>query len=69
LVARPPIRTTHFEGWMEIPVPQGEHFLEVRFEDTPVRVVGKLISLTTLLVIVAVAIGWRIVRGSRRRQV
>jgi hypothetical protein len=68
LVARPPIRTTHSEGWMEISVPQGEHFLEVRFEDTPVRVVGKWISLVTLLVLVAAAIGWRLLRGYRRRR-
>jgi hypothetical protein len=68
LVAKPPIRTTHSEGWMEIPVPQGEHFLEVRFEDTPVRVVGKWISLATLLVIMAAAIGWRFLRRSGRRQ-
>jgi hypothetical protein len=68
LVARPPIRTTHSEGWMEISVPQGEHFLEVRFEDTPVRVVGKWISLVTLLAVVAAAIGWRLLRGPGRRQ-
>jgi hypothetical protein len=68
LVAKPPIRTTHSEGWMEIPVPQGEHFLEIRFEDTPVRVVGKWISLVTLLVVAAAPIGWRLLRGSRRRQ-
>ena len=68
LVAKPPIRTTHSEGWMEISVPQGEHFLEVRFEDTPVRVVGKWISLVTLLVVAAAPIGWRLLRGSRRRQ-
>jgi hypothetical protein len=68
LVARPPIRTTHSEGWMEIPVPQGEHFLEVRFEDTPVRVVGKWISLATLLVVAAAAIGCQLLRRSARRK-
>jgi hypothetical protein len=68
LVARPPIRTTRFEGWMEVPVPQGEHFLEVRFEDTPVRVVGKWVSLVTLLAIVVAAVGWRLVGRSRGRK-
>jgi hypothetical protein len=68
LVARPAIRTTRFEGWMEVPVPQGEHFLEVRFEDTPVRVVGKWVSLVTLLAIVVAAVGWRLVGRSRGRK-
>ncbi len=68
LVARPAIRTTQFEGWMEVPVPQGEHFLEVRFEDTPVRVVSKWISLVTLLAIVVAAVGWRLVGRSRERK-
>jgi len=68
LVTRPPIRTTHFEGWMEVPVPQGEHFLEMRFEDTPVRMVGKWVSVATLLAVVTVAVGWRQVRRSRGRK-
>jgi hypothetical protein len=67
LVDSPPIRTTHSEGWMEVPVPQGEHFLEVRFEDTPVRVVGKWVSLVTLLLVAAIAVGWRLLRRSRGR--
>jgi len=68
LVAKPAIRTTQSEGWMEIPVPQGEHFLEVRFEDTPVRVFGKWVSMLTLLAIVVAAIGWRLVSRSRGRK-
>ena len=67
LVAPPPIRTTESEGWMEVPVPQGEHFLELRFEDTPVRVAGKWVSVATLLAVVAAGVGWRLVRRSRGR--
>jgi hypothetical protein len=62
LVAKPPIRTTEYEGWIVVPVPPGEHFLEVRFEDTPVRVVGKWISLASLLGMVVVVIGRRFLR-------
>ncbi len=67
LVASPAIRTTEYEGWMVVPVPSGEHFLEVRFEDTPVRVVGKWISLASLLAVVAAVVGRRLLRGSRAR--
>ena len=52
---------------MEVPVPQGEHFLELRFEDTPVRVAGKWVSVATLLAVVAAGVGWRLVRRSRGR--
>jgi hypothetical protein len=40
----------------------------VRFEDTPVRVVGKWVSLLTLLAIVVAAAGWRLVSRSRERK-
>jgi hypothetical protein len=65
LVASPPIHTTPDEGWMVVPVPPGEHFLEVRFEDTPVRIAGKWISLLALLVAVTALIAQRIRRRSR----
>ena len=42
-----------------VPVPQGEHFLEVRFEDTPVRVVGKWASLASLLGVIVAVVGRR----------
>jgi hypothetical protein len=64
-VATPPLRTTEYEGWLVVPVPKGEHFLEVRFEDTPVRVAGKWISLASLLGVVAVVIARRLLRGPR----
>jgi hypothetical protein len=50
LIARAEIRTTPDEGWIVVPVPQGEHFLELRFEDTPVRIAGKVISAVSFLV-------------------
>ena len=64
LVAEPAIRTTEYEGWMVVPVPPGEHFLELRFEDTPVRVVGKWISLASLLGVITLVIGRQILRRS-----
>lgn len=57
-VASPTLRVTEDEGWLVVPVPAGEHFLEVRFQDTPVRVVGKIISLASLLAACA-ALGYR----------
>ncbi|MGC8878647.1 MAG: hypothetical protein ACP5R2_05440 [Anaerolineae bacterium] len=50
LIAKPEIRTTADEGWIVVPVPQGEHFLELRFEDTLVRTVGKVISVASFVV-------------------
>jgi hypothetical protein len=62
LVAQPALRTTSYEGWIVVPVPSGEHFLEVRFEDTPARMAGKWISLASLLGIVAAVVGQRLLR-------
>jgi hypothetical protein len=50
VVDRPQIRTTPIEGWMVVPIPPGSHFLELRFEDTPVRVVGQWVSIVSALV-------------------
>ncbi len=49
-VEMPQISTTPIEGWMVVPIPPGSHFLELRFEDTPVRIAGQWISLLSLLV-------------------
>jgi hypothetical protein len=68
-VAEPPISTTRHEGWLVVPVPRGEHFLEVRFEDTPVRVAGRWISLASLLILAGATIGGPLlkrIRGSGR---
>ena len=67
LVATPALRTTTHEGWIVVPVPAGEHFLELRFEDTPVRVAGKIISMASLLAILA-AILYRHLAHRRRAQ-
>ena len=50
VVDTPLISTTSIEGWMVVPIPTGSHFLELRFEDTPVRVAGFWISVVSLLV-------------------
>ena len=42
------IETTGPQGLITVPVPQGRHFLLLRFEDTLVRVVGKILSGLTL---------------------
>jgi hypothetical protein len=49
LVDRPALRTTPIEGWLVVPIPPGPHFLEVRFEDTPVRIIGRWVSILSLL--------------------
>ncbi len=65
VIGHPQISTTDREGWMVIPVPKGSHFLELRFEDTPIRVAGKWISLLTLAILV---IGyWLLVMWDRDR--
>jgi len=52
-------------GWMTVEVPAGEHVLLLRFEDTPVRVAGTVITLLTGFWVVAVW-GWDLYR--RRRE-
>jgi hypothetical protein len=60
VVDRPAIRTTYLEGWMEVPIPPGSHFLEIRFEDTPIRVVGRWMSILSLLLVgVLFVVAWR----------
>jgi hypothetical protein len=51
IVDRPQITTTPIEGWMVVPIPPGSHFLELRFEDTPVRVIGRWISIVSVLAV------------------
>lgn len=51
VVSRPEIQTTPIEGWMVVPVPPGSHFLELRFEDTPVRIAGRWLSLGSLILL------------------
>lgn len=51
VVERPEISTTPIEGWMVVPILPGSHFLEIRFEDTGVRVVGRWISVVSILLL------------------
>ena len=55
-VDTPQISTTEVEGWMVVPIPAGSHFLELRFEDTPVRVLGRWISIISVIVVVVLLI-------------
>ncbi|MCB9109520.1 MAG: hypothetical protein H6633_35585 [Anaerolineales bacterium] len=50
VVDQPPISTTPIEGWMVVPIPPGSHFLELRFEDTPIRIVGRWMTIISILV-------------------
>lgn len=54
------------EGFMVIPVPQGEHLIEVGFRSTPARSLATAISLVSLIVMILIAI--RLPGNSRMRQ-
>jgi hypothetical protein len=56
VIDQPEIRTTPREGWMVVPIPVGSHFLEIRFEDTIVRVVGRWISILSTITLIALII-------------
>jgi hypothetical protein len=51
VVAQPALKTTPLEGWLVVPIPPGSHFLEIRFEDTMVRVIGQWVSLVACLLL------------------
>lgn len=48
-------------GRMTVPVPPGEGYVRLRFEDTPPRVVGRLVAQGTgvVLVVVGLLVAWR----------
>jgi hypothetical protein len=50
-----PISPSYPEGLITFQVPAGDHDIEVRFGDTPVRTVANLVSAATLLALVAAA--------------
>jgi hypothetical protein len=64
VVARPEIKTTPVEGWIVVPIPAGSHFLELRFEDTSVRIAGWWISLLSLFLVI-VLFGYRWLENKR----
>jgi hypothetical protein len=47
------------EGFIVIPVPAGEHLVEVRFASTPPRMAGWLLAGLSLLILLVVAFWWR----------
>ena len=67
VVARPAIQTTPIEGWMVLPVPPGSHFLELRFEDTPVRTIGRWLSILSFILVLALFL-LPVIRRRRSRQ-
>lgn len=56
LIDQPVLSTTPIEGWMVVPIPTGPHFLELRFEDTPVRVAGRWISVISLFIFLGLGV-------------
>jgi hypothetical protein len=45
---------------MEVPIPPGSHFLEIRFENTPVRIIGQWVSIFSLLLVCGLfVVAWR----------
>ena len=56
LVEQPQLRTTPIEGWLVVPIPTGSHFLELRFEDTPIRVIGLGVSVIAIVIWIGLAI-------------
>lgn len=56
VVDRPAIRITPREGWMVVPIPSGSHFLEIRFEDTPIRVIGRWVTIAAVVLVIGLAV-------------
>ena len=50
-------------GQIGVPIPEGEYFLLLRFEDTPVRMLGRMVSALSAA---ALLLAW-VVRGRWRR--
>ena len=50
-INQPEITTTDPEGWMVVPVPKGTHFVEIRFTDTPVRILGRNVTIVTVILL------------------
>jgi hypothetical protein len=60
-----PVAVGSEKGTVQVPVPAGEHAIEVRFTDTPVRRVGNALSLAAALVLIlfAGAVGYDALRS------
>jgi hypothetical protein len=67
VVQEAPIATTGPQGLITVPVPAGRHFLLLRFEDTPPRIIGSALSGLTLAGLALLLAARRLLRtGSRR---
>jgi hypothetical protein len=55
-------------GRMTVPIPQGEGYLLLRYEDTPPRTVGRLITLATVGLLV-VAVVWEALQQRKQKTV
>ncbi|MDM8520247.1 hypothetical protein QUF64_09375 [Anaerolineales bacterium HSG6] len=65
VIDRPSIKTTDREGWIIVSIPTGSHFLEIRFEDTIVRVIGYWVSMLSLgILIIAIILNWKFKQSS-----
>jgi hypothetical protein len=53
-------------GRVSVSVPKGEYYLLLRFEDTPVRIVGQLVSVASLLTTFAI-LGWGLYGRAKHR--
>lgn len=58
-IALTPEHTYPPYGLIEVPVPPGDHILELRFEDTPVRRLAEVISLLAVVVVAALLLRGR----------
>ena len=64
-IQRLPIEPRGDLGLMTVPVPKGEHYLLLQFEDTPPRTVGSALTVLSLVAILLWA-GWVLARRARR---
>ena len=44
---------------LTVDIPPGQHGVLLRWGDTPVRLLGKVLSLVSLLLVVALSVPWR----------
>lgn len=54
-----PTDIAHPEGFLVVPMPAGEHVLDIEFGDTPPRTAGWIIAAVSLLLAGGGALGWR----------
>ncbi|MGQ9566974.1 MAG: glycosyltransferase family 39 protein [Anaerolineae bacterium] len=67
VLAEAPIHTVGPEGRMAVRVPSGRYLLLLRFEDTPVRRVGKALSAATVSLLLTVGVARALLRRGGAR--